>query len=380
LLAVKEEELKNTEAELIRNQTQAAILQNNFAKYLEQAAQTCQEVAGEFLLPDATETWCIELKRYEEWGGLVRAESLSSFTNVEQLFKGNHSVLKAVYGNESVALKKFEFKQKERVLNEARLLNKLKHCQHVADLKFLFYDESMEHCYLVSPLYAGDLSQYIKKLRVGEHDDDKRASICAQLCRALRDVHAAGIWHCDVKPANVFLESLDVKAEPHVRLGDFDVSLNSEERASKAVITARTTAGHTRCVGTPGFMAPELLRDKPLKSAKADVYSLGCTMFDMYFNAKDRPDASTSDTKAFTVPAHSNPHLRELLQKMLEWDPDKRPSADEVVKHRFVAQAVQQLDSHAKVMEEFSILLKKDMVSLVVVGNEMYHAQSSASL
>ncbi len=41
---------------------------------------------------------------------------------------------------------------------------------------------------------------------------------------------------------------------------------------------------------------------------------------------------------------------------------------------------VLQLDSHAKVMEEFSILLKKDMVSLVVVGNEMYHAQSSASL
>ena len=40
---------------------------------------------------------------------------------------------------------------------------------------------------------------------------------------------------------------------------------------------------------------------------------------------------------------------------------------------------VLQLDSHAKVMEEFSIL-KKDMVSLVVVGNEMYHAQSSASL
>jgi serine/threonine protein kinase len=91
--------------------------------------------------------------------------------------------------------------------------------------------------------------------------------------------------------------------------------------------------------------APELLRNIPLKSAKADVYSLGCTMFDMYFDPKDRPDALTlqSDTKAFTVPAHSNPHLRELLQKMLEWDPDKRPSADEVVKHRFVAQAVQQV-------------------------------------
>ena len=92
--------------------------------------------------------------------------------------------------------------------------------------------------------------------------------------------------------------------------------------------------------------APELLRIIPLKSAKADVYSLGCTMFDMYFDPKDRPDALAlqSDTKALTVPPHSNPHLRELLQKMLEWNPDKRPSADEVVKHRFVAQAVQQVN------------------------------------
>ena len=90
--------------------------------------------------------------------------------------------------------------------------------------------------------------------------------------------------------------------------------------------------------------APELLRNIPLKSAKADVYSLGCTMFDMYFDSKDRPDALALqlDTKAL-IPAHSNPHLRELLQKMLEWNPDKRPSADEVVKHRFVAQAVQQV-------------------------------------
>jgi len=39
---------------------------------------------------------------------------------------------------------------------------------------------------------------------------------------------------------------------------------------------------------------------------------------------------------------------------------------------------VLQLDSHAQVMDEFSIL-KKAIVSLVVVGNEMYHAQSSAS-
>jgi len=74
------------------------------------------------------------------------------------------------------------------------------------------------------------------------------------------------------------------------------------------------------------------------------VYSLGCTMFDMYFDSKDRPDANPNkDTKAL-IPAHSNPHLRELLQKMLEWNPDKRPSADEVVKHRFVAQAVQQVN------------------------------------
>ena len=81
--------------------------------------------------------------------------------------------------------------------------------------------------------------------------------------RALAQLHASGIVHLDVKAANVVVD-----AEGAPLLIDFDVSVDDAERC-------RTVTNTRFAAGTPGMMAPELLRTPPSISAKADVYSFG---------------------------------------------------------------------------------------------------------
>ena len=76
-----------------------------------------------------------------------------------------------------------------------------------------------------------------------------------QLLLALQHVHAHGIVHCDLKPENIFLESVD---PPLLKLGDFDVSQDS---AVCATCTA-TLAGFT-----VQYAAPEVLLQSPASAS-----------------------------------------------------------------------------------------------------------------
>ncbi|MCG5218694.1 serine/threonine-protein kinase [Streptosporangium sp. KLBMP 9127] len=91
------------------------------------------------------------------------------------------------------------------------------------------------------------------------------AGIGVQLARALQAVHAAGVLHRDVKPANVFLVD-----DQHAKLGDFGIS-----RVVEGDMTLTDTG---RILGTPGFIAPEVAGGEDPSEA-SDVFSLGATLF-----------------------------------------------------------------------------------------------------
>lgn len=83
---------------------------------------------------------------------------------------------------------------------------------------------------------------------------------CCEVARALERLHAAGIFHRDVKPANLLLAS-----DGKVRLGDFGLS--------------RDLSGKLSTAGSPAFAAPEMIAGKVQDGERADVYSLGATLF-----------------------------------------------------------------------------------------------------
>ncbi|WP_435601385.1 bifunctional serine/threonine-protein kinase/ABC transporter substrate-binding protein [Streptomyces sp. C10-9-1] len=145
-----------------------------------------------------------------------------------------------------------------------------------------------------------------------------------RLAEALRDVHAAGLVHRDVKPANVLL-ALDGP-----RLIDFGIARAPED-------TALTATGLV--VGTPGFLAPEQVHGggPDAIGPPSDVFALGCVLA---YALTGRPPFGTGPVDALLFRAvHESPDLdgvpkepAELLRRCLEKDPALRPSAAEVAR------------------------------------------------
>jgi hypothetical protein len=104
--------------------------------------------------------------------------------------------------------------------------------------------------------------------REGRVDRREAVSLIAQVGNGLDAIHAAGLVHRDVKPANVLLAG-----EPgaqHAYITDFGVARNV------ATESGLTQTG--RFVGTLDYVAPEQISGQPI-DARADVYALGCLLF-----------------------------------------------------------------------------------------------------
>lgn len=129
----------------------------------------------------------------------------------------------------------------------------------------------------------------------GERQERVRA-IARDLCRALGHVHAQGLVHRDVKPANVLLAP-----DGRAVLTDFGVA------AEGAPVT-----GVGMLIGTAAYAAPEQLRGEPL-DPRADQYGLGCTLYHALTGRKPFEEEAT--------PALLQAHLERAPRPPSELDP-----------------------------------------------------------
>ncbi|HEY5941499.1 MAG TPA: serine/threonine-protein kinase [Solirubrobacterales bacterium] len=113
---------------------------------------------------------------------------------------------------------------------------------------------------------GSDLGRWIT--REGRLDPTQAVALVAQVGNGLDAIHAAGLVHRDVKPANVLLSG-DPGSE-HAYITDFGVARNV------ATQSGLTQTG--RFVGTLDYVAPEQISGEPI-DARADVYALGCLLF-----------------------------------------------------------------------------------------------------
>ncbi len=104
--------------------------------------------------------------------------------------------------------------------------------------------------------------------REGRLDPREAVALIAQIGNGLDAIHAAGLVHRDVKPANVLLSG-EPRAE-HAYITDFGVARNA------ATESGLTQTG--RFVGTLDYVAPEQISGGPV-DARVDVYALGCLLF-----------------------------------------------------------------------------------------------------
>ncbi|RHY10409.1 hypothetical protein DYB36_001268 [Aphanomyces astaci] len=172
----------------------------------------------------------------------------------------------------------------------------------------------------------------------------------AQLVLAVSYIHGKNVLHRDLKAQNVFLTKKYV-----VKLGDFGISkaLSGDDLAMTSV-------------GTPESMSPEICRGERY-GKKSDIWSLGCVLYEM--TMLKRPFEAQSLPEMFTkichgeyepVPAHAafSKELRLLVQLMLQQDPSKRPSIEDICRFPFVQAPIQVfLSDHAA---EFELALQTE--------------------
>ncbi|SCU95518.1 LAFA_0G00782g1_1 [Lachancea sp. 'fantastica'] len=181
----------------------------------------------------------------------------------------------------------------------------------------------MEYC------GGGSCADLLKHLPDHRLPEQKVAFIVREVLYGLEYLHSQKKIHRDVKAANILVtENGDIK------LGDFGVS---------GQIMA--TLKRTTFVGTPYWMAPEIIakRDNGYDE-KADIWSLGITVMELLTGQP--PYAKHDPMKVLmNIPIRKPPKLhgrftspaREFISLCLIKDPDARPTASELLSHRFIS-------------------------------------------
>ncbi|WP_369639381.1 serine/threonine-protein kinase, partial [Nocardia sp. JMUB6875] len=158
---------------------------------------------------------------------------------------------------------------RQRFLREANIIARLTHPNIVT-----IYARGEEQGRLWLAMAYVDGSDLSAELLSGPLDPQRAAAITADLARALDYAHDAGVLHRDVKPANVLLT-----AQPRewALLSDFGIAHSNHE--------VRGITENGEVMASFQYTAPERFSGEALVDRRADVYSLGCTLFEMLTGA-----------------------------------------------------------------------------------------------
>jgi tetratricopeptide (TPR) repeat protein len=221
-----------------------------------------------------------------------------------------------------IALPGVDAGEEARFRREGRVLAGLNHPNIVRLVAFGQLDDGAPYV-AMEWLEGEDLAQ---RQRRAPLTLPQALDVAACVADALGAAHSAGIVHRDVKPSNVFLVRDEAGNVPHVKIVDFGVAM-----AEDAKLT-RTGA----IVGTPAYMAPEQARGDGEIDARADLYALGATLFEMIAGRPPHvgPTPIAILARLVTTPAprlsevflDAPPALDELLARMLATHPEGRPA------------------------------------------------------
>lgn len=180
------------------------------------------------------------------------------------------------------------------------------------------------------------------------------AAYGVQIASALQHAHNHGVIHRDLKPSNLFFD-----ADGELVLGDFGIARDTHS----AEIT-----DHGVTVGTYAYMAPEQIQADARMSYKADLYSLGCVLYEMLTGQP--PFQGANFAQVWDQHLHKEPPpiqdrgiacpewLSKLVMQLLEKDPRDRPFSARAVEGYLLQHLIDEFG------EERARQLTKDLPAL----------------
>ena len=236
---------------------------------------------------------------------------------------GTHIAIKVLFPHIS-----HDVSQVDRFFNEARAVAQIRHAGivKITDVGFT----QTGRAYLLMEFLDGE-SLAARILR-GPMTPPVACEIARQMASVLAATHATGVIHRDLKPDNVFLVAdHELPFGERVKILDFGIA-----KLTGALARGRPTQSQSQ-MGTPVYMSPEQWGDASKVDVRADIYSLGCMVFELLCGRP--PFEATSIMEAFALhtstPAPSarglrpevSPGLDELLRRMLAKAPADRPQS-----------------------------------------------------
>ncbi|EHY56584.1 ATP binding [Exophiala dermatitidis] len=212
---------------------------------------------------------------------------------------------------------------------EINLLQGLRH-EHI--VQYLGTSSDEEHLnifleYVPGGSIAGMLKQY------NTFQEPLVRNFTRQILEGLSYLHARNIIHRDIKGANILVDNRGA-----VKISDFGVSKKINFNGMNAAPGTRTSLQ-----GSVFWMAPEVVRQSG-QSIKSDIWSVGCLVVEMFTGSRPFPSMTTlqtlfavgSNNEKPSIPDVASEDAKKFLNKTFEVDHEKRPSADELLKEKFL--------------------------------------------
>ncbi|XP_075064749.1 calcium/calmodulin-dependent protein kinase type 1D [Mixophyes fleayi] len=213
--------------------------------------------------------------------------------------------------------------------NEIAVLKKIKH-ENIVALEDIY--ESPSHLYLVMQLVSGG-ELFDRIVEKGFYTEKDASALIRQVLDAVFYLHRLGIVHRDLKPENLLYFSQE--GESKIMISDF--GLSKMEGKGDVMSTA---------CGTPGYVAPEVLAQKPYSKA-VDCWSIGVIAYILLCGYP--PFYDENDSKLFEQILKADYEFdspywddisdsaKDFISHLMEKDPNKRYTCEQALRHPWIA-------------------------------------------
>ncbi|ORX87411.1 Pkinase-domain-containing protein [Anaeromyces robustus] len=267
---------------------------------------------------------------------------------------GQGSFGKVYYGmntenNQIMAVKQVDIKNKKMVDSLNAEINLLKDLRHENIVHYYEYGDTFN--VFLEYVSGGSVASMLS--RFGKFTEPLIKSLTSQILSGLEYLHNRSIIHRDIKGANILVDEDGV-----AKISDFGISKKNEyEKAYK--FNSRMSGFK----GTVYWMAPEVVKGKGY-SAKVDIWSVGCCVLEMFTGTHPWTGFSEAQPVIYKLCTMNKPAIpdsigaiaKDFIDSSLSINPDKRPTASELLTHKFVVEQDEDFDFH----DYYAEALKKE--------------------